>query len=165
MIGIHKSLEQVLIEEYFEKFELIVTAVKISNKEIRIITGYVALEEEIVKAQMEEKSIIIELDANCKLGKGYVPNYPNPMSGNGKIMAGIFNRHALCVANGIRGKVTGTITRKRITKDKNEKSVIDLVIVSSDMVSEIESVHIDEDKIKVLTSITNTKKGCNKERK
>ena len=108
---------------------------------------------------MEEKSIIIELDANCKLGKGYVPNYPKPMSGNGKIMAGIFNRHALCVANGIRGKVTGTITRKRITKDNNEKSVIDLVIVSSDMVSEIESVHIDEDKIKVLTSITNTKRG------
>ena len=40
MIGIHKSLEPVLIEEYSEKFELIVTEVKISNKEIRIITGY-----------------------------------------------------------------------------------------------------------------------------
>ena len=49
MIGIHKSLEPVLIGEYFEKFELIVTEVKISNKEIRIITGYVALEEEIVE--------------------------------------------------------------------------------------------------------------------
>ena len=31
MIGIHKSLEPVLIEEYSEKFELIVTEVKISN--------------------------------------------------------------------------------------------------------------------------------------
>ena len=174
MLGIHMSLEPVLIEEYSEKFELIVTEVKIGTKEIRNMTGYgpqenwtdedkmpfyVALEEEIVKAQMESKSIIMELDANCKLGSEYVPNDPKPMSSNGRIMAGIIDRHALCVANGISGKVKGTITRKRSTKDNIEESVIDFVIVSSDMVTHIESVHIDEEKIKVLTSITHTKNG------
>ena len=81
------------------------------------------------------------------------------MSGNGKIMAGIVDRHALCVANGISEKVKGTVTRKIITKDHIEESVIDLVIVSTDMVNHIESVHIDEEKIKVLTSLTHTKKG------
>ena len=110
MLGIHKSLEPVLIEEYSEKFELIVTEVKIGNTEIRILTGYgpqenwtdedkmpfyVALEEEIVKAQTEGKSIIMELDANCKLGSEYIPNDPKPMSTNGRIMARIIERHAL----------------------------------------------------------------------
>ena len=174
LIGIHKSLDPVLIEEYSEKFELIVTKVKIANKEIRILTGYgpqetwsdedkmpfyVALEEEVVKAQAEGKSIIMELDANCKLGTEYIPNDPRTMSGNGKIMAGIVDRHELCVANGISDKVKGTITRKRSTKDHIEESVIDLVILSDDMVKYIDSVHIDEEKIKVLTSLTHTKKG------
>ena len=174
LICIHKSLDPVLIEEYSEKFELIVTEVKIANKEIRIRTGYgpqetwsdedkmpfyVALEEEVVKAQAEGKSIIMELDANCKLGTEYIPNDPQPMSGSGKIMAGIVDRHALCMANRISDKVKGTITRKRSTKDHIEKSVIDLGIVSDDMVKYIDSVHIDEEKLKVLTSLTHTKKG------
>ena len=51
------------------------------------------------------------------------------------------------------------LTRKRITKYIIEERVIDLVIGSSDMVNQIESVHIDEKNINVLTSITNTKKG------
>ena len=120
---------------------------------------YEALEEEVVKAQAKGKSIIMELDANCKLGTEYIPNDPKPMSGKGKIMAGIVDRHVLCVANGISDKVKGTITRKRSTKDHIEESVIDLVIVSADMVKYIESVHIDEEKLKVLTSFTHTQKG------
>ena len=120
---------------------------------------YVALEEEVIKAQNEGKSIIMELDANCKLGHNYIANDPKPMSVNGKIMAGIIDRYALCVENGLGGRVKGAITRKRVTKNNIEESIIDLVIVSRDMVNHIESVHIDEDKIKVLTSITKTKKG------
>ena len=40
MLGIHKSLNPVLIEEYSETFELLVTEVKVVGKEIRVITGY-----------------------------------------------------------------------------------------------------------------------------
>ena len=40
LLGIHKSLEPVLVEENLEKFELIVAEVKLSNKQIIIITGY-----------------------------------------------------------------------------------------------------------------------------
>ena len=39
LIGIHKSLQPVLIEEYEEKFELMVMEIKIANKEIRVISG------------------------------------------------------------------------------------------------------------------------------
>ena len=71
------------------------------GKEIRLISGYgpqetwndeekmpffVALEEEIIKAQYNEKSIITAMDANSKLGMKYIENDPKPMSSNGKIL-------------------------------------------------------------------------------
>ena len=93
MLGIHKSLNPVLVEEYSETFELIVAEVKVMDKEIKVMSGYgpqeewkdadkmpfFALEEEISKAAMAGKSIIIELDANSKLGPSYIENYPKSM--------------------------------------------------------------------------------------
>ena len=174
MLGIHKSLNPVLIEEYSETFELLVTEVKVVGKEIRVITGYgpqeswsdvekmpffVTLEEEISKAQMAGKSIIIELDANSKLGPKYIENDPKEMSPNGKILGGIIERHALVVANGIKGKSKGVITRQRSTRSNSEESTIDFVILSSDLTNALVSLHIDEERKSVLTSITHTKKG------
>ena len=39
-MGIHKSLEPVLKEEYSDAFELIVVEVKVIEQEIRVISGY-----------------------------------------------------------------------------------------------------------------------------
>ena len=87
MIRLNKSLSPVLIEEYEETFALLVIEIKVVSKDIRIILGYgpqetwkdkekmpffVALEEEIIKAQDNYKSIIIAMDANSKLGKKYI---------------------------------------------------------------------------------------------
>ena len=62
--------------------------VEAQNMNIRVITGcgpqenldedkrmpfFVALEGEIVKSELAGKSIIIELDANSKLGKHLIP--------------------------------------------------------------------------------------------
>ena len=84
MIAVHKALKPVLINEYSEDFEIIVVECKLGGKEVRIITGYgpqenlaecdripffLALEEEINKAEMEGKSIVIQMDDNSKLGK------------------------------------------------------------------------------------------------
>ena len=174
MLGIHKSLEPVLIEEYTESFELVVAEIKVANKEIRLITGYgpqetwtddekmpffVALEEEVSKANMSNKSIIIQIDANSKLGPTYIEKDPKPMSPNGTILAGIIERHALIVANGVRNKCTGVITRKKITKNGIQESAIDLVLISGDMLQHLVSIHIDEEKKNVLTSITKSKTG------
>ena len=72
MIGAHKSLEPVLIEEYSEDFELLVIEIKMGNKYVRVISGYGpqenwkledklpffrALEEEIKKAKLHEKAV------------------------------------------------------------------------------------------------------------
>ena len=96
LMGIHKKLEPVLIEEYCDTFELIVAEIKVAQKGIRVITGYgpqenwsdeekmpffVALEEEVSKAQMAGKGVIIEVDANSKLGEQYIKGDPKVMSG------------------------------------------------------------------------------------
>ena len=81
VIGAHKSLSLVLVSEYNIHFELIVVEVTVNNKGIRMITGvgphgyrsedvrmlfFLTLEEEITKAELENKSIYIVVDANSK---------------------------------------------------------------------------------------------------
>ena len=75
LIGAHKSLEPVLIEEYSEDFELLVIEIKMGNKYVRVISGYGpqenwkledklpffrALEEEIKRAKLHEKAIFLQ---------------------------------------------------------------------------------------------------------
>ena len=64
------------------------------------------MEEEISKALMAGKSIIIELVSNSKLGPGYIEIDPKPMPPNGKILDGILEIDALIVANGVRKSKT-----------------------------------------------------------
>ena len=161
------------MEEYSDEFEMIVVEVKVKSKDIRIITGYgpqenwddekrmpffTALETEIIKAKLAGKSAIVEMDANSKLGKEYIPNDPHDISPNGKILAEIIKRQSLGVGNG-SSKCQGTITRKRITKKKTEESAIDIVLFKNDLEEEFETMIIDEDKKYVLTKIKKTKKG------
>ena len=40
MLGIHESLEPVLIEEYSDNFEIIVAEIKVAGKNIRVINAY-----------------------------------------------------------------------------------------------------------------------------
>ena len=173
MIGAHKGLKPVLITEYNEEFELLVIEIKIANKEIRIMSGYgpqetwpeqqrtpffLALEEEIVKAELEGKSILIELDANSKLGKDLIPGDLHTQSENGKLLAGIITRHSLVIGNSM-DVCKGLVTRKRMTKSTTEKSVIDFVILSEDLRKDVDCILIDDERKHVLTRITKNKSG------
>ena len=174
MLGVKETLNPVLIEEYSDTFELLVVEINVGENGIRVITGYgpqenweisdkmpffVALEEEITKAHVNNKSVIIELDANSKLGKKYVKNDPHEMSANGKILSGIIERKGLVVANSLEGKSSGLITRKRTTVNSVEESVIDFVLISNDLEEHMTKCHIDEEKNNVLTRIIKTKDG------
>jgi hypothetical protein len=144
LIGAHKSLDPILIEEYSEEFELLVIEVRLGGKDVRIITGYgpqenwpveertpffKALEEEIIKAKSSDESIYIQMDGNSKLGPGIIPGDPHSQSDNGKILAAIIKRNDLCVLNSSNVKCKGRITRQRVTKKKKEESIIDFVLV------------------------------------
>ena len=107
---------------------------------------FAALEEEVSKAELAGRSVMISFDANSKLGPLYIKGDPHTISENGKILEGIIERHALCVANGISEKSKGIITRERTTKDSIEKSVIDFVLISSDLAECMENIVIDEEK-------------------
>jgi hypothetical protein len=174
LIGAHKALNPILIEEYFQDFGLIVVEIKINNKEIRIITGYgpqetwpetermpffLALEQEIVKAELQGKSIFIEMDSKSKLGSEIIPEDPHKQSLNGKVLAGIINRHGLIVANGLNAKCSGLITRRRETKNSVEESVIDHVMITEDLETDLESIRVDEERQNVLEKTVKTKKG------
>ena len=173
MIGVHKALKPCLIQEYSNEFELIVVEIKVSKKEIRIISGYgpqeswpegermpffLALEQEIIKAEIEGKSILIELDANSKLGPDLIPGDMHEQSENGKVLADIIKRHGLTLGNSST-KCEGLVTRKRVTKSNIEESVIDFVIFSDDLNDAIESITIDDKRECVLTNIRKTRTG------
>ena len=173
LIGAHKALKPMLIAEYSEDFELLVIEITIRNKEIRVITGYgpqetwsdiermpffAALEEEIAKAEMLGKSMIIEMDSNSKLGKEIIPNDPHNQTPNGRILAGIIDRHGLIVVNGLTEKCKGMITRRRVTKDAIEESIIDHVLITDDLKDDLISLIIDEDKTHVLNRVSKSKK-------
>ena len=173
MCAVHEDLKPKLIEEYNDPFELLVVEIEAKSKAIRVITGcgpqenweegkrisfFIALEAEIVKAELAGTSIVIEMDANAKLGQQYIPNDTYNISPNGRLLANILERHALIVANGST-KCTGRVTRKRVTKDRTEESSIDLVIFSTDLNSQFRSLLIDEERKHVLTKIRKTKNG------
>ena len=178
LVGVHKALNPTLIEEFADEFELLVVELKIGNKEIWIITGYGpqetwheeerlpffhALEQQIVKAELQGKSIFIEMDSNSKLGQEIIPKDPHNQSQNGKILADIIERHGLTVANSLKDKCKGAITRRRETKDSVEKSIIDHVIISEDLENELNRIEIDEEGKNALTKLVKTRNGISKQ--
>ena len=174
LIGAHKSLDPILIEEYSDNFELLVVEVKIANKDVRIMSGYGpqenwkledkipffrALEEEVIKAKINNKVVYIQMDANSKLGPEWIEADPHKQTANGKILVDILKRQDLIVINGLKKKCVGTITRCRNTNKVKEESVIDFVIGCDEMVDMVDSLVIDEARKYVLTKYQKTKKG------
>ena len=177
MLGVHVKLKPVLISEYSDTFEMLVVQVKVEGKEIRVITGYgpqenlttdkvmpffSKLEEEIVSAKLANISVIIQMDANSKLGKELIPNDPKEQSPNGAILSEILERNALIVANSVTTKCKGVITRRRTIEGGVEESVIDFVIISADLLDDMEELIIDEEKKHALKKITHGKNTVRK---
>ena len=173
MLGVHNAFCPVLVTEYSKYFELLVVEIAVNKMKIRHVSGYgpqenwpdnkktpffEALEAEVSRAELEGRSVIICMDANSKLGSEFIPRDPHGQSQNGKILAGILDRHALIVLNGLKEKCDWLITRQRSTENGLELSVIDFVITSSDLVKHVVSVTIDEKREHVLAKLIKDKK-------
>ena len=167
------NLDPLLITKDKET-EILVIQVNVNGNNIRIINGYGCqedddqceilnfwqrLEEEIIEAKNEQCAIVIELDANAKLGGKQIKGDPNMLSNNGKIMSSILERQNLFVGNKLsNGK--GVITRKRTLVDGTvEESVIDYILLCDKMVEFVEDVIIDENIDYVLKHLHKHKKS------
>ena len=64
----------------------------------------------------------------------------------------------LIVGNSLK-QCEGIVTRKRVTINSIEESIIDFVILSEDLLTEVKSIKIDDEREHVLTKISKTKKG------
>ena len=91
------------------------------------------------------------MDANSKLG--YIIVHKE-QSQNGAVQAVIIERNALIVANSLPDKCHGLITKRRTIEGGVEGSVINFVIISADLVTDLSNVIRDEDKEHALPKIT-----------
>ena len=127
--------------------KLLIVQVKINKIKVRIFNGYgpqepiqsqrrveeqyqvvenywSEVEKEVIAANEEGCLVVMEMDANAKVGEGVIKNDPNSMSHNGRILMDIVKRQNLRILN-TSNKCKGLITRMRETKDRLEKSLID----------------------------------------
>ena len=150
----------------YDESEILTIQVKVGQCNIRIINGYgpqedeckkeyiykhwQEVEEEIVAAKDNECLVVLQTDANAKIGKEYLKNDPNNTSANGKILLQLCKRQNLTILNTL-DTCKGVITRERATVNGIERSVIDYIIVCKEMEHFLEEMKIDEDRNHVLT--------------
>ena len=149
-----------------------VTDCALSSMQLRVMTAYgpqeddkpdninnfyQKLEEEIIKCEEDECGLVIELDANAKIGNNLINGDPNTMSENGRILWNIAE-HRKCTIVNTSEACKGTITRSRTKKGRREESVLDYVIVNQKVAPYVKEMIIDESKDKALTSYKKKKK-------
>ena len=116
----------------------------------RIAAFYTRLEEEIISCSSNSCEIILQLDANAKLGNKIIPGDPNDMSPNGRLFLDIITRNNLFLVNSSE-LCKGIITRKRSTINGDEESVIDYLLTSDGIKSFLVEMIIDEERVNTLT--------------
>ena len=123
-----------------------------------ILNFWQEVEAETIKAKDEDCHIIIQMDANAKIGSENIKGDPHKMSNNGKIMLDIMKRQSLTIVNTLN-VCKGTITRERITEGKSEKSAIDYIIISEGLLEYLLEMVIDEEKVYGLARFMKNSSG------
>ena len=173
LTSVIEDLDPVLIATANDDIELMTVEVNVGMEKIRIINGYgpqehddinsilsfwMELEAEVIKAKDDNRNILIQMDANAKLGSEIVKGDPHRMSNNGKLLFDLLERQDLVVVNALN-KCKGIITRERTLENKSEKSVIDYIVISQGLQKFLIEMNIDEDKKYALARYVKNKKG------
>ena len=95
------------------------------------------LETEVIAAKEDQCLIIMELDANAKIGKEFCKGDPHNTSKNGKNLLNLVNRQGLIIAN-TQKECQGVITRVRVKDNKTEMSMIDYIVLCDEMATYFE---------------------------
>ena len=143
----------------------------IGTQKVRILNGYgpqeseskgkifafwQELEKEIIDAKEEDCFVLIQMDANAKLGEAILNNDNHFMSDNGQRLWNIIQRQNLNCLNA-HPLCEGSITRHRKTVHGDEKAILDYVIVCEQLAAFLQCMKIDERRENVLTKYVSLK--------
>ena len=166
LTAVDEDLEPVLVSTGQDDVEILTVETKLGNSKIRVINGYgpqedeekqitlnfwLEIEKEVLAARDNGCMILIEMDANAKVGNEVIANDPHEQTNNGKILLDIVNRHDLVIVNALE-LCKGVITRERVFEKKVEKSAIDYVVICRELYDFLTSMIIDEERLHVLTN-------------
>ena len=88
----------------------------------RIAAFYTRLEEEIISCSSNSCEIILQLDANAKLGNKIIPGDPNDMSPNDRLFLDIITRNNLFLVN------SSELCKGIITSDGIKSFLVEMII-------------------------------------
>ena len=141
--AIDQNLNPVLIGAINEESEILVVQCQVGENKVRIINGYgpqeddptaarltfwQSMEQEVVAAKNENCMVLIQMDANAKVGKCVLRDDPNDLSNNGQLLLDLIDRENLVLVNS-SSLCSGAITRHRVTQENIEQSILDYIVV------------------------------------
>ena len=172
LTAVRYELNPVVVYDSEDGSEILVVQIEVGDLRIRVFNAYgpqvrtltdpaklnfwQTMEQEIIAAIEANCEIVIELDANAKVGPQVIPGDPNVQSDNGKILIDLLARHNLFLVNS-SALCSGLITRQRCAAGRVERSVLDYVIVSESLNSYVKEMIIDDQRSHVLTKYASTK--------
>ena len=171
LTAVNTSLEPVLIQSINDEVEILLVQCNIGQRNIRIINGYgpqeddpinkkirfwQSLEQEISASKNANCLTLIQMDGNAKLGKNVLKEDPHEITENGKLLRGLLERESLELLNS-SDLCKGAITRHRVTKNKEEKSILDYILTCKKLADFLELMFIDEERNFPLTKYSTTK--------
>ena len=153
-----------LISTGSEDIEILVVQILVGKFKIRILNGYgpqetelrgkilsfwQQFEAEIIEAKENDCLVLIEVDANAKLGTSLIKNDMHSITENGIILRDILRRQNLTCLNG-QQRCEGSVTRHRKTVHGDEKSTIDFIFVCDLLLPFFQHMIVDEKRENVL---------------
>ena len=170
--AVDDDLSPVLIsDENDNETEVITVQIKVGKYNIRIINGYgpqedennekiydfwQKVENEIIAAKENECLVMVQMDANAKIGKEKIAGDPNEETKNGRIMMEMAYRQEMTIANTV-DVCKGTITRERVVMNNTEKAVLDYILICEQLKIFLDQMMIDENRVHVLTKYSGKK--------
>ena len=129
------------------------------DDEIQDVLGFwQEIEGEVIRAKDENCYILIQMDANAKVGKNIIKEDQHSISSNGRIMLDFIERQCLIISNSM-DICKGVVTREREFENRVEKSTIDYIITCEELSEFITEMMIDEDRIHTLSRFIKKKTG------
>ena len=166
-LGVKKCLNPIWLKSGNDQCEALTVQISMENLDIRITNAYgpqnyddghkkvefwAYLENEVNISNQSNVGCIIMFDANSWLGYYFLCSDPNPQNENGKIFEDFLERNKNMTLLNSHPSCQGFITRSRIVKNKEERSIIDFILICDKILPYFQKMFIYEEKTWALTN-------------